>query len=127
MKDYLTFKKMITPRVVEFLFLLGVGFSVLAGFVYLHFSDRGFFGAIVIVVAGIFFARIICESLIVFFRIYEILLDIRQGYVAEWSVSMPSDVKDKILGPAIDVPARKFTNRAEYEAWKLERFGSVEK
>jgi hypothetical protein len=67
MKEFLTFKKMITPIFVQVLFWVGFAFLLYIGIlIILHRSY--IFGALVIVVAPIFL-RVACEAIIILFRI----------------------------------------------------------
>lgn len=79
--DFLTFRRMITPFVIEFLFLIG---STLAVGVGIGFAIRGLIHddhsqaavAAGLAVFGPVVIRLYCEVLIVLFRINETLTDI---------------------------------------------------
>jgi hypothetical protein len=75
MDDYLTFRKMITPIIIQVIFWLVVVVVVLSGLVTM-FSDS-FFGGLLIIVFGPLVVRIYCEILIVIFRMNDTLTDIR--------------------------------------------------
>ncbi len=97
-KDFLTFRRMITPYLIQVIFWIGVALSVLAGCAVLfrRIIEVGFIGAGVaegearvggillalclsplVVVLGILVSRIYAELLIVAFRISETLTDIK--------------------------------------------------
>jgi hypothetical protein len=92
MNDYLSFRRMITPIIIQVIFWIGVALTILAalavlvrGFTGVHVSFAtifgGLIGAAVTLVVGIIAVRVWCEILIVFFRINETLTDIREGLV----------------------------------------------
>src|SRR4051794_25367365 len=86
--DFWSFRKMITPVVIQMIFWIGlagnalwalmllIGFSRAGGFM-------GFLGGLVVAaiafVVGAFFTRIWCELIILLFRIYDELKAIREG------------------------------------------------
>jgi len=75
MKDILSFKKMITPLFIEAIFYLGVLFVVAGGLIALfhHLYVTGIF---MIIICPIII-RIFCELMILMFRIYDRLVEIR--------------------------------------------------
>ena len=78
MKDFLSFKTMITPIVVQVAFWLGVVACVIAALVNLFTNlGNGIFSwlvmTIIILVLGPIVVRVYCELLIILFRIYEAL------------------------------------------------------
>lgn len=77
MGDFLAFRKMITPLVIQVLFWLGVVGAVLMGLFTLVTADglQKIVG-LGILVGGPFVVRIYCELLIVLFKIHESLTDI---------------------------------------------------
>lgn len=84
MEDYLMFRKMITPIIIQAVFWVLSGLivlvAVLGGLMALlngHFGTA--FGALVMAVLGPIGVRIYCELTILFFRINENLMDIRQN------------------------------------------------
>ena len=86
MWDFLTFRKMLTPIVIQFLFWLGVVACILGGIgailVGIARIDRTpeLIGiGILAVVFGPLVTRIYCEWLIVLFRINDTLTDIRHN------------------------------------------------
>lgn len=66
-KDFLSFKTMITPAVIQIIFWLGVGSAVIWG-LYSMFAINFLSGFLTLIVGPIA-VRIYCELLIVFFRI----------------------------------------------------------
>ncbi|HAI13610.1 MAG TPA: hypothetical protein DCM28_18030 [Phycisphaerales bacterium] len=84
MRDYLNFRKMITPFVLQVLFWVFVVIVELTGFSQIIaglFTQNGSIEMVLIgiltVLAGPLFIRIYCELLIVIFSINNTLLDIR--------------------------------------------------
>jgi hypothetical protein len=77
MKDFLTFKKMITPIIIQVLFWIGVAATVISGFVSLFGGDilMGL-GAIIL---GPIVVRLWTEILIVLFKINDTLTDINHN------------------------------------------------
>jgi len=76
MKDFLTFRRMITPVIIEILFWLGSIICVLVGLAWLVNNREGAMG-LALLVLGPLAVRIYCELLILAFRINETLTDIR--------------------------------------------------
>ncbi|MCX7683437.1 MAG: DUF4282 domain-containing protein [Anaerolineae bacterium] len=89
-QDFLTFRRMVTPLIIQALFWIGVALSVLTGAAWLVTGlvvgineDQASVLLIslccspVIVVLGILLSRIEAELLILAFRTYETLNDIR--------------------------------------------------
>ena len=85
MEDFLKFRKMITPVIIQVLFWVGVAGTVIAALVMMatSFSSSGggaqFLGGLVMLVLGPVVVRIYCELLILFFRMNETLTDIKNG------------------------------------------------
>lgn len=81
MNDFLSFRKMIVPVIIQVLFWIGVVLSVLGGVVMAAVADGA--GEVLIGVLWIFLGpiivRIYCEVLIVVFRINETLTDIKNN------------------------------------------------
>ena len=85
MEDFLKFRKMITPTIIQVLFWVGVAGFVIMGLVTManSFSARGFnvllgfFGGLLVMVVGAVIWRVYCELLMLFFRMNETLNDIR--------------------------------------------------
>jgi hypothetical protein len=85
MNEFLTFRRMITPLIIQGLFWLGAGFCVLAGLVMigggLSSSSGGsaVLGGLLLLVVGPVVVRVYCELLILLFRMNETLTDIRNS------------------------------------------------
>lgn len=78
MKDFLTFKTMITPMIIQILFWIGVAAVVIGGFVSM-FSYGGFWKGLLMVLIGPFIVRLYTELLIVIFKIYSSLNEIKDN------------------------------------------------
>jgi hypothetical protein len=94
MNDFLSFKKMITPIIIQALFWAGAGLSVIVGLVAIGSGISSSFNGgsqvfigLMILILGPVITRIYCELLILFFRINETLTEIhgslRQGTVSQ--------------------------------------------
>lgn len=83
MEDYLSFRKMITPLIIQILFWVGVAGSIIFGLVTIgsSFGRSGgglqFLYGLLIMIIGPVVTRIYCELLILFFRMYDTLNDIK--------------------------------------------------
>jgi len=84
MEDFLKFRKMITPLIIQILFWVGVAGSVIAALVMMasSFGRFGggagqFLGGLIFLVVGPVLVRVYTELLILFFRINETLTEIR--------------------------------------------------
>ena len=84
--DFIKFRKMITPAIIQVLFWVGAVVSVLTGLVTMALSFRqygggaaAFLGGFFIIILGPVFVRIYCELLILFFRMNETLTEIKNG------------------------------------------------
>ncbi|MCF6183968.1 MAG: DUF4282 domain-containing protein [Bacteroidales bacterium] len=78
MKDFLTFKKMITPMIIQVLFWIGVAVVVIGGFISM-FSYGGFWRGLLMVLLGPIFVRLFTELLIVTFSINDSLRIIKNN------------------------------------------------
>ena len=74
MKDFLNFKKMVTPVVIQFLFWIGVIACVIAGLIGLRQSALQ---GILTLLVGPLIVRIYCELLIVIFSINDTLTEMK--------------------------------------------------
>ena len=84
--DFINFKKMITPMIIQVLFWVGAVLSILGGLVTMatSFGRYGgggaqFLGGLLVIVLGPVVVRIYCELLILFFRMNETLNEIKDG------------------------------------------------
>ena len=86
MDDFLKFRKMITPAIIQVLFWVGVAGSVIAGLVIMGTSFNSYYGGVGVFLAGLLtlllgpvVVRIYCELLILFFRMNETLTEIKDN------------------------------------------------
>ena len=84
--DFIKFRKMITPMIIQVLFWIGAVLSVLGGLVTMatSFGRYGgggaqFLGGLLVIVLGPVVVCIYCELLILFFRMNETLNEIKDG------------------------------------------------
>lgn len=76
-KDFLKFKHMITPIIIQILFWVGVAICVFSGLFAMVQGELGsFLGGILVLIVGPIVVRIYCEILILFFRMNETLSEI---------------------------------------------------
>lgn len=101
MEEFFSFRKMITPTIIRFIFWIGSGLMAIVGLV-TFFSNLGRYGSAVgalggllIIVVGPVVVRIICEQVILFFRINETLSEIRSDL---------QDVKSRLNPPQAQPP-----------------------
>lgn len=74
-QSYFKFDRMITPRIIEVIFIIGFVLTVLAGLIVM---SESMFAGIMVILIGPLMIRINCELIIVVFKIHEALQDIRQ-------------------------------------------------
>jgi hypothetical protein len=74
MEDFISFRRMVTPTVIQLLFWLGVAVCVIGGFIML--VGGAVLMGIAYIILGPIIVRIYCELLIVIFRINDTLTDI---------------------------------------------------
>ncbi len=86
MKDFLSFRKMITPVIIQILFWIGVAVFVILGFVTIGVGASMPWGGGTTVLIGLAYillgpvgVRIYCEILILFFRMNETLTEIKNN------------------------------------------------
>ena len=84
MEDFFTFKKMITPVIIQILFWIGVGLCVILGLISIVSGASSAFGGgpavltgLVMLLVGPFIVRIYCELLIVIFSINDNLKEVK--------------------------------------------------
>ena len=79
MRDYLLFKKFVTPIVIELLFWLGVGLCLAEGIAMIAFSagrfpnGYGIFSGILTILIGPIVVRVLCELVMAIFGIHDAL------------------------------------------------------
>jgi hypothetical protein len=74
MNEYMSFKKMITPAIIQGLFWLVVAGCVISGLIQLASEPLA---GILLIILGPFVARIYAELLLIMFKIHERLGDIQ--------------------------------------------------
>ena len=86
MNDFLAFRKMITPVVIQIIFWIGAAICVLGGLITMIAGAASNYGGGAQVLGGLFMmilgplmVRIYCELLIIMFRIHDRLVDIRDN------------------------------------------------
>ncbi len=81
MGDFLTFRKFITPTVIQIIFWIGVVVCVIGGIAAMAQGQgaMGVLSGIGMIILGPIMVRIYCEILIVIFRINDNLIDIRNN------------------------------------------------
>jgi len=77
MKDFLTFKKMITPMIIQVLFWIGVAAVVIGGFISM-FSGSFWYGLLGVILGPVF-VRLFTELLIITFSINDSLRIIKNN------------------------------------------------
>jgi hypothetical protein len=74
MGEYLSFKKLFTPYLIQVLFWGLIAFNTFDAL----FGGHDFFGGVFYLIAGPIIIRIVCEALIVVFEINNTLTEIRE-------------------------------------------------
>lgn len=74
-KDFLTFRRMVAPIIIEVLFWIGIAFCIFSGFYEIFHGD--FLAGIGTLIVGSLMVRVVCELFILFFRMNETLTDIK--------------------------------------------------
>ncbi len=84
--DFLTFRKMITPIIIQIVFWLGVVLVIIAGLINIVQGSTHRYGSgeqvllgVLMMLLGPLVVRIYCEILILFFRMNSTLTDIRKN------------------------------------------------
>ena len=79
MDEYLSFRKMITPVIIQILFWLGIAVVVISSFgsMFMIGGFGGFLAGLLGLVLGVIMVRVQCELIIVAFRILDVLQEIR--------------------------------------------------
>lgn len=78
-KDFIAFKIMVTPLIIQVIFWLGIAGVFAAGVFNMTRGGVGVLMGIVVWIFGALYVRVLCELMIIFFRIYETLKDIRNN------------------------------------------------
>ncbi len=79
MEDFLRFRQMLTPVLIEVIFWAGVVVSILTGLGFLLKGGLGAVLGLIYIFIGPLVIRVWCELIIVIFRINETLTDIRNS------------------------------------------------
>lgn len=83
MNDFLTFRRMVTPVIIQFLFWIGVLACIVTGISFLlsggghYYSGATRLFGLLVLLGGPLAVRVYCEILIVIFRINETLTDMK--------------------------------------------------
>jgi len=81
MNEFLSFRKMITPVIIQVLFWIGVAVCVIMGLATMVGGDRVIPGLLTLILGPVI-VRIYCELLILLFRIHDAVDEIRRGKAA---------------------------------------------
>ncbi|MCX8037635.1 MAG: DUF4282 domain-containing protein [Candidatus Sumerlaeia bacterium] len=76
MEEFLAFRKMITPMIIQVIFWIGVVVAVLLGFVMLF---KNILLGLIQIIVGPVLVRIWCELVILAFKMLEVLQEIREN------------------------------------------------
>lgn len=82
MNEYLTFRKMITPTIIQIVFWIGLAAVVISAIAAMFSAEGGFFQGLLLLIFGSIGWRIYCELIIVFFQMNKSLNDIRERNVS---------------------------------------------
>ncbi len=98
MWDFLTFRRMLTPILIQILFWIAVAVSIYVGIIdILSHQNGSLIKGLQLIIFGPIFARISCEILILFFRINETLTEIKHNQEpqsAEQLLEKMADLKE---------------------------------
>jgi len=81
MGDFLSFRKMITPVIIQLIFWIGVAAAIIGGIVVLVAADEAgtrLLGLLYMILGPLYW-RVFCEIVILFFRMNETLTDIKNN------------------------------------------------
>ena len=78
-KEFLTFRRMITPVIIQILFWIGAVMSVIMGLINMFGGGVRTLMGLLMIVLGPIAVRVYCELLILMFRMNETLTDIRKN------------------------------------------------
>jgi len=83
MSDFLAFRTMITPLIIQIIFWIGVALCIIFGLAAIFVGSRYGNGSpiwgVLVILFGPVVVRIYCEILIIFFRINETLTEIKHN------------------------------------------------
>lgn len=92
-KDFFSFRRMLTPLIIQILFWIGFIVCVIAGIITL-FAPNGLVKGLETLILGPLLVRIVCELVILFFRINETLTDIRHALSQPVNAPLPPKTKE---------------------------------
>lgn len=97
-KDFLTFRRMISPVIIQVIFWVGLVVVLAVGVGLIVEGSQGshdefLWGGIAVCLVGPLVWRIYCEVTILFFRMHETLIDIRHRLGQPAQVAMPQDLQ----------------------------------
>lgn len=90
MKDFLAFRTMLTPKLIQAIFIIGVILCIIVAIADL-FGSAGGWKALQVIIVGPLALRISCEILIVFFTINETLMEIKNNSVHKTGIVKTED------------------------------------
>ena len=86
MESFLTFRKMVTPAIIQIIFWIGIALCVISGIVGIiggAIAEKGggvmVLSSLVWLVLGPILIRVYCEIIILAFRIYDVLTEIKKN------------------------------------------------
>jgi hypothetical protein len=79
MNEFLSFRKMITPVIIQVLFWIGVAVCVISGLVTMIQGGSAAVRGLLMLLLGPIVVRVYCELLILLFRIHDAVDEIRRG------------------------------------------------
>ena len=84
MEEFLSFRKFITPVIIQVLFWAGVVLVIIASLITMgvgitQSDPAGAFAGLMMLVLGPIGVRVYCELIIVFFRVFDVLTEIRDN------------------------------------------------
>ena len=109
MNSILSFDKMLTPFLIKFFYWIGLIFIVFAGIMAMlgginqsamGYELKGVFGGLLFIVVGGILLRISCELMILIFRIYDVLVDIKSRLeINNKHTVIPKDSSSEVKEP----------------------------
>jgi hypothetical protein len=79
MQEFLEFRKMITPIIIQIVFWIGAAMCVITGLFSITGGGMRAVGGLMTMILGPIVVRIYCELIILLFRIYDTLNDIKDN------------------------------------------------
>ncbi len=74
-KEFFSFKRMLIPTLVRFIFWIGVAAAILLAI--FNFTQKEWLPGLILLILGPLFVRMVCEYVIVLFTINDTLTDIK--------------------------------------------------